>query len=127
MSESAYLTVAAVASELEMTADGVYKLIRRGTLPVIRRSERGIRIARWSLEAYKRSLNHPAPIASRPTNTSKDIVQLQAAFQEETGRFPEDFVAAWKRNEIEDNGENANRLVRALSLRGAEPIQLHQP
>ncbi len=54
--QSAYLTVPQVAAELDMSPDGVYKLIKRGRLPAIRRSERGLRVSRVALAAYLRRL-----------------------------------------------------------------------
>jgi len=56
--QTAYLTVPQVAAELDISTDGVYKLIKRGKLPAIRRSERGIRISRVAFDAYQRRLRN---------------------------------------------------------------------
>ena len=46
------LTVAKVAERLQMTTDGVYKLIQRGKLEAVRLSERKTRVVEESLERY---------------------------------------------------------------------------
>ncbi|MDE3134845.1 MAG: helix-turn-helix domain-containing protein, partial [Acidobacteriota bacterium] len=46
------LTVADVAERLEMTNDGVYKLIQRGKLDAVRLSARKTRVSAQSLERY---------------------------------------------------------------------------
>jgi excisionase family DNA binding protein len=113
---SPYLTVAQVAETLGISSDGVYKLIKRGKLPALRLSERGLRVTRWALDAYRQSLNGGGPDTSLPQDTF-DADELRAAFETETGMSPESWVAAWKRDEIVDSAENNARLIQALALR----------
>jgi Nucleotidyltransferase domain. len=56
MQQGVYLTVAEVATELNMSPDGAYKIIKRGKLQAVRRSERGIRVSMVALDAYRRRL-----------------------------------------------------------------------
>lgn len=116
MSESPYLTIPEVAVELQMTTSGVYKLIQRDKLPVVRHSERGTRVTRWALDAYRRRLNGEGPNRERP-RAPVDRAGLRKQFEEETGLTPEQWVARWKEERIEDSAENTSRLVRALGLR----------
>lgn len=115
-SDSPYLTVAEVAGMLEMTPDGVYKLIKRDKLPALRLSERGLRITRWALEAYRDSLDGRGP-QPRPAEDTFDSDGLLAAFEEQTGMSPEDWIVAWKRDAVPDTAENNALLVQALALR----------
>jgi hypothetical protein len=64
----AYLSIDAVAAALEMTTSGVHKLISRGKLKAIRRSERRIYVSRAALAAYRARLNGAAPNTRRPTS-----------------------------------------------------------
>jgi excisionase family DNA binding protein len=114
--QARYLTVAQVAEVLDISTDGVYKLIKRDKLPALRLSERGVRITRWALEAYRESLNGGGPDTSLPKDTF-DADELRAAFETETGMSPEGWVAAWKRDEIIDSPDNNMRLIQALALR----------
>lgn len=115
--EHPYLTVAEVAATLAISSDGVYKLIRREKLPALRLSERGVRVTRWALEAYRESLNGGGPDATLPDDTFVASA-LSSAFEEQTGMSPEDWVAAWKSDSIADSAENNAVLVQALALRG---------
>lgn len=119
MAQGPYLTVAEVADELEITTNGVYKLIQRGRLPAIKRSERGTRVARWTLDAYKQRLAGHGP-DTRRRSVSDDSDALRQAFERETGSAPEEWIARWKAGEIEDDAEHASLLVRALGMRTAE-------
>jgi excisionase family DNA binding protein len=117
---SAYLTVPQVAAELDMTPDGVYKLIKRGKLPAIRRSERGIRVARVALAAYLRRLQGEVSDA-RAKELSMDVDRLdvdrlRAEFERETGLSPCEWERRWKADELEDSAENMRLAIRALGL-----------
>jgi excisionase family DNA binding protein len=114
--DSPYLTVAEVAGMLGMTPDGVYKLIKRDKLPALRLSERGLRVTRWALEAYRDSLNGRGPDTRLPEDTF-DLDALRTGFEEQTGMSPEDWVAAWKGDAVADTAENNSLLVQALALR----------
>jgi excisionase family DNA binding protein len=110
-----FLTIPQVAEELEMTRDGVYKLVRRGKLKAVRVSERRMYVSQPALDAYRRRLNGEGPDTRRPESASAS--DLRAAFERDTGRTPEQWVADWKANRIEDSAESMRRTVDALSLR----------
>jgi excisionase family DNA binding protein len=119
--ENAYLTVPEVAETLGISTDGVYKLIRREKLPALRLSERGVRVTRWALEAYREALNG-RPDTSLPDDTF-DYEEQLSAFEDQSGMSPDDWVAAWKSDSIADSPENNARLMQALALRGQrEPV-----
>jgi excisionase family DNA binding protein len=121
MAENPYLTVSEVAETLEISTDGVYKLIRREKLPALRLSERGVRVTRWALEAYRESLNG-GPDISLPDDTFDHEEEL-SAFEDRTGMSPEAWVAAWKSDSFSDSAENNALLMQALVLRGQrEPV-----
>lgn len=114
-----FLTVEQVARELEMTKDGVYKLIKRGKLKAIRLSERNIRVSDVALAAYQRRVAHGAPGAPAPplpAVESRTYQELFEAFVRDTGRSPEQWCEAWKRDEVEDSAENQRRTMSALAL-----------
>lgn len=115
-----YLTVAQAADMLGMSTDGVYKLIGRKALPSIKLSERGTRIPIHALRAYQDKINGRRPQPQQLKPRSLDLDMLRAEFEQETGRSPEDWVAAWKADDIPDTAENATLLVNALSLRKGE-------
>jgi excisionase family DNA binding protein len=117
---TAYLTVPEVATELEMSPDGVYKLIKRGKLPAIRRSERGMRVSRAALEAYRRRLPHgQTPPASNPEPTL-ELDRAHAEFEHDTGLSAREWERRWRAEEIEDSAENMRLAIRALTLGLAE-------
>jgi excisionase family DNA binding protein len=130
---SAYLTVPQVAAELDMTPDGVYKLIKRGRLPAIRRSERGIRVARVALAAYLRRLQGEVSDARaqevNPQELSMDVDRLnvdrlRTEFERETGLSPGEWERRWKADKLEDSAANMRLAIRALSLLAAEQQRL---
>jgi excisionase family DNA binding protein len=115
--QSAYLTVPQVAAELDITTDGVYKLIKRGKLPAIRRSERGMRVSRMAFDAYQRRLHNNAETPSvAPSEPSSELDGLQAHFEHDTGLTPREWERKWKAQEIEDSAENMRLTIRALTL-----------
>jgi excisionase family DNA binding protein len=112
-----YLTVAEVAAELEMTNDGVYKLIRRGKLEGVRRSERGLRVPQEALAAYQRRL------AKRPHTVSIELTSAshaRADFEAATGVSAAEWRRRWKADEIEETVDNMLLTIRALVLLVAE-------
>lgn len=121
-----YMTVADVAKALQMSPDGVYKLIRRGKLKAVRISERKTYVSRVALDAYRRRLNGEGPDTRRP-RPSASVAELRDEFERETGYSPEDWVAEWKRERIEDSAENAQLLVRAVALREAPVRRTAKP
>lgn len=114
--ERGHLTVPEVASELAMTPDGVYKLIRRGKLKAVRVSERKTYVSRPALDAYRRRINGETPDLRRPVS-ELSLDELREGFEKETGLSPEEWIAQWKRDRIEDSAENMQLLVRAVGLR----------
>jgi excisionase family DNA binding protein len=122
---NAYLTVPQIAAELDITTDGVYKLIKRGKLPAIRRSERGMRVSRVAFDAYQRRLRHGATQSmSTPELDVETSGGLHAEFERDTGLSPREWVRRWKAEEITDSAENMRLAIRAITLHLAEQ---HQP
>jgi excisionase family DNA binding protein len=117
MSESPYLTAAEVATELGISRHGVYKLIERGKLKAIRRSERNLRVSRLALDAYRRRLN--AEASAVDVVDSVDVAAEATAFKRETGMSPAEWERRWKSDRIEDTAENMRLTIRALALRVA--------
>jgi excisionase family DNA binding protein len=120
---SAYLTVPQVAAELDMSPDGVYKLIKRGRLPAIRRSERGLRVARVALAAYLRRLQQSGVSDVRAQEVGLDVDLLRAEFERETGLSPREWERRWQAHELEDTAEHMRLAIRALGLLVAERQQ----
>lgn len=117
--DPAYLTVLEVAEELGITKGGVYKLIERGKLKAIRRTERGIRVSRLALDAYQRRIQageRDTPTADGPA----DLAELREQFEHETGHSPLEWERRWKADTLEDSPENMRLTIRALALRAAE-------
>jgi hypothetical protein len=113
-----YLTPAQTATELGMKdAHGVYKLIKRGKLPAIRVSEGRWAVARWALDAYKDRLAGRGPDLHFAVTPPEEIAARRERFKEETGLTPDTWVRRWKANQIEDNAENEDLLMKALQLR----------
>jgi excisionase family DNA binding protein len=113
--QSPYLTVSEVAAELEISTSGVYKLIKRGKLPALHRSERGLRVSRLALDAYRRRLQRggaPTPIQ----HENGDLAVLRAEFEHETRVPPKEWDRRWRAGQIEDSAENMGLTIRALSL-----------
>lgn len=113
--QSGYLTVSEVAEALEISTSGVYKLIDRGKLPAVRRSERGLRVSRLALDAYRRRLHGDAHTPSiEVVNTTLENARTE--FERETHLSPAEWERRWKNEEIEDSAENMALAIRALSL-----------
>lgn len=109
------LTVGEVADKLQMTPDGVYKLIQRGKLDAVRLSERKTRIPQEAFNRYYAGLEGRADqyLVALPRVTAD---QARAEFKAATGQEPEAWLAAWKRDELEDSPENMGLLVRASAI-----------
>lgn len=113
---SPYLTASEVADELGISKSGVYKLIQRGRLPAIRRSERGMRVSRLALEAYQRRLQGRGLDIPRVHYSNQSLKDMLVDFEAETGMNPAEWERHWKAEEIEDSAENMSLAVRAMSL-----------
>jgi excisionase family DNA binding protein len=110
------LTVPQVAERLGMTPDGVYKLIQRGKLDAVRRSARKTRVRQEALDAYIEQ--HQATVQRfRDRTPTGDLGVLRERFLEQTGHTPEQWLVAWKRDDIPDTAENGQLLARAVALR----------
>jgi excisionase family DNA binding protein len=118
IADDTYLTIPDVAARLEMTPDGVYKLIQRGHLSSVRLSARKLRVPAAALRAYLERESIEVR-ALRGSEEAADPAKLRAEFINQTGSSPEEWLDAWKRDELEDTPENMERLVRAVALRGA--------
>jgi excisionase family DNA binding protein len=111
------LTVDQVAAELEMTRDGVYKLIKRGKLEGVRRSERGLRVPQSALAAYQRRLCGRSRVL---TVEFGDAVVAAQRFEADTGISAVEWVQRWKADEIENTVDNAILTIQALIVLVAE-------
>ncbi len=116
----AYLTVPQVAAELAMSSDGVYKLIKRGRLPAIRRSERGLRVSRVALAAYLRRLQQGEVPDVGVGEVDLDVDRLRTEFERETGLSPRAWERRWRADELEDTAAHMRLAIRALGLLLAE-------
>lgn len=114
--QSAYLTASQVAAELNISTSGVYKLIDRGKLPAIRRSERGLRVPRVALDAYKRRLQGKGPSVPPAVISTATLEEARAAFERETGLAPAEWECRWKAERFEDSPGNMGLAIRALGL-----------
>jgi excisionase family DNA binding protein len=121
--QTAYLPIAQVAAELDISTDGVYKLIKRGKLPAIRRSERGMRVSRAALDAYQRRLRLGDPVAAT-AEPDIEMDGLRVEFERDTGLSPREWERRWRAEEIEDSAENMRLTIRALTLQLAGRQQL---
>ena len=111
------LTIDQVAAELEMTRDGVYKLIKRGKLEGVRRSERGLRVPQDALAAYQRRLRGRSRLL---TIEFGDAVRAAERFTADTGISAVEWVQRWKADEIENTVDNAILTIQALIVLVAE-------
>jgi hypothetical protein len=100
-----------------MTNDGVYKLVARGKLPAVRRSERGMRIPQADLTAYQRQLAERVRTVSLELTATPDVV---ADFEAAAGVPPAEWQRRWKADEIEDTVDNMILTIRALVLLAAK-------
>lgn len=122
MTKTDFLTIPEVASRLDMTPDGVYKLIQRGKLEAVRLSERKTRVAPQTVDAYIAAQQEAvAGFRSRgpQTGTQEGLTQ---AFRSEFGATPADFLAAWKAGRVEDTPENMQTLAKAASIASMESL-----
>lgn len=120
MAATPYLTVAEVSDELGISKSGVYKLIQRGRLRAIKRSERGTLVPRLALDAYRRRLSGERPHAPPAMEDPTDVATLAATFRGETGNDPEGWVAAWKTDRLEDSVVNMRHTIQALAILAAQ-------
>jgi excisionase family DNA binding protein len=116
------LTVADVALELGLGTSAVYKLIERKKLATVRLSERGTRVPRPALEAYKAALATPPVHPPRPECQALTEDELRAVFAEHTGLTPEHWMEAWKAGLVEDSGKSMRIMMSAARLRAWSEI-----
>ena len=115
--EEEFLTAAQVAGELGMSTDGVYKLISRGKLKAVRRSERNVRVPRLALDAYLRRLNNqPRVTGELPESPTAEADVLAALFSDQTGSDPESWLNEWRVGKFEDTVDNAKLVIAAMLL-----------
>ncbi len=120
MEPQAYLTIAEVAAELGITRAGVYKLVQRDQLKAIRRTERGMRVSRLALDAYRRRVEDGRGGPARGATRMVSLLELREEFVRETEMQPEEWERRWKAEEFEDSAQNMRLAIRALALRAAE-------
>jgi hypothetical protein len=101
-----------------LTADGVYKLIQRGKLEAVRLSARKTTVTEAAVERYVERQQAAVDRFREQAPAVLDVDALREQFERETGRSPEDWMAAWKGGAVADTPENMGLLVRAAALRG---------
>jgi excisionase family DNA binding protein len=121
--ELRYLKVHEVAERLSLDQSTVYKMIRSGLLPSVRIGSKAVRVPAESFEAYLQTIateeERSREEGKRPSNNSDDVALQLASFVNTTGVNPFVFIDQWKRGSLEDNDENAELVMQALSLRTA--------
>lgn len=90
----------------------VYKQIERGELRAIRVGKKALRIPSEEVERILASF-------AQPRDWPEDLPARVAEFERRTGHPPEEYVAAWRRGEIDDTPENSREAIEALALREA--------
>jgi excisionase family DNA binding protein len=118
------MKVTEVAETLAIDRSTAYRMIQRGELPAVRISESSVRVPRAGFEAYMRAREtggaiEPVRVGEHPPHERAQIMAAVEAFEREAKRDPFDFVEAWRAGTIEDNAENSELVIEALSLRKA--------
>lgn len=117
MSTKPYLTVKEAASELGITDDGVRKLIARGKLRAIKRSERNTLIPGPAFNAYIRRINGQAVVPPERPRPQDDLATSLADFEREAGKTPPQWLTDWASAGPElDTPENMALTVSAVGL-----------
>lgn len=116
-----YLKPSDIARRLSVHRSYVYGLIKQGTLPHIRIGK-AVRVPAAAFEAYVRAREEEALEAGKEVVATTDSAEAglesrRIAFEDAVGMDPFAFVEAWKRGDIEDTPENAERAIDALALR----------
>jgi excisionase family DNA binding protein len=116
-----YLKPSDIARRLSVHRSYVYGLIKHGTLPHIRIGK-AVRVPAAAFEAYVRAREDEAAAAMKQVVTvthsaEAELESRRIAFEELVGADPFEFVEAWRRGEIDDTPENAERAIDALALR----------
>ncbi len=114
--ETHYLKIAQVADRLGLSQSTVYKLCERKQLPSVRVTAKAIRVPSWVLDAYLKKLNgeafSPPPLRQERRDIEADAVD----FEQRTSLSPEDWLASWKRDEIDDTRETMSLTIRCLGI-----------
>lgn len=126
-SETHYLKVAQVAERLGLSQSAVYKLCESKQLPSVRVTAKAIRVPSWVLDAYLKKLNGEA-FSPPPLRQDRREAEAEAAdFEQRTSLSPEDWLASWKRDELEDTRETMSLTIRCLAILEARraPLSAH--
>jgi excisionase family DNA binding protein len=119
--ERKYLRVHEVAQRLSLDESTVYKMIRSGVLPSVRIGTKAVRVPAERFEAYLQEIasedQRIRDTRNTDANVSDDVATRLAAFVNTTGVNPFVFIDDWKRGSLDDNDENGELLIEALSLR----------
>lgn len=107
MTEAPYLSVKEAAAVLDISDDGVRKLIRRKKLRAVKRSERKTLIPRPAFDAYIRKLNGETPAALGRAMPIRGLPERLAAFELEAGKTPHDWLRDW----LDQRGSDADEAM----------------
>jgi excisionase family DNA binding protein len=106
-----------LATLLDVSSSQIYRLIEAGTLEHVKVGQRTVRVPAASVAQL---LGVEAPAVGPQTDTAGFDRDAHAAlFTERTGRTPEEFIVAWRRDEIPDTPEHNQDAMEALALREA--------
>ena len=113
-----YLTVKEAAGELGISDDGVRKLISRGKLRTVKRSERTTLIPRPAFIAYQRKLNGDVRVPLGRARAGGCLDERLAAFSLRAGgQTPGDWLSVWVGDEDPDH-DTADDMELAVSAFG---------
>jgi excisionase family DNA binding protein len=104
-----------LAAMLDVSPSQIYRLVEAGDLEHVKVGQRTVRVPAASVALY---LGHSAP-GTKSVREEADVETRARRFKERTGRTPADFIAAWRREEIEDTSEHNQDAMEALALREA--------
>ncbi|MET0602468.1 MAG: helix-turn-helix domain-containing protein [Baekduia sp.] len=105
-----------LATLLDVSSSQIYRLIEAGTLEHVKVGQRTVRVPAASVAQL---LGVDAPAIGPQTDAGFDLDARAASFTERTGRTPEEFIVAWRRDEIPDTPEHNHDAMEALALREA--------
>ncbi len=127
--ESQYLKASEIAERLDLDISTVYKLCTDKVIPSIKVGAKAVRIPRAAFDAYlarqesggrrSRPLLDEARQGRGDHESIETVERQNQAFRERTGFSAYEFAELWKKGQVEDNSENASRLIEALSIREA--------
>jgi excisionase family DNA binding protein len=106
-----------LAKLLDVSSSQIYRLIEAGTLAHVKVGQRTVRVPAASVAEFL-GVGEPA-VGPQADTEASDLDARAVLFAERTGRTPEDFIVAWRREAIPDTPEHSQDAMEALALREA--------